>query len=128
MPSAPVVGRPILWNIAHMSQVGVDGARTNDSNPILSDSPVNFVSCALVDSGAEANTMNLRSLLHQYTLINFAKYTSDAGAKKHCSVGQGYFKVIINDDNGAPNHSALINAWHTPIIQHTVMSSVTAAK
>jgi hypothetical protein len=57
---------------------------------------------ALIDTGAEASTTHLLYLLHKYQTVLFGKYMSDAGNKRHHSIGFMYLKIVTNDNNGAP--------------------------
>jgi hypothetical protein len=77
---------------------------------------------ALIDTGAEASTTHVKSLLHKFQNIASEKYMADAGDTRHHSLGFGYLKVVKNDDNGAPNRFSIIHRWDTPTLRHTVFS------
>jgi hypothetical protein len=77
---------------------------------------------ALIDTGAEASTTHIKSLLHKFQNIAFKKYMADAGDTRHRSLGFGYLKVVTNDDQGAPNRLSLVHCWYTPTLRHTVFS------
>jgi hypothetical protein len=77
---------------------------------------------AIIDTGAEASTTHIKSLLHKFQNIAFEKYMADVGDTRHRSLGFGYLKVVTNDDNGAPNRFSLVHCWYTPTLRHTVFS------